>query len=89
MLLHSSSLRMSREDVSVSMRDFAKKYRLLKKPTKTLFCSYFAEKIMMATPLLSWLLNKGLTVTKAEGVDLANILPRQAGVQGQRPWSGG
>ena len=55
---------MSREDVGENMREFAEKHGLLKKPTKTLLCSYFAKKILMATPLLSWLLNKGLIVTK-------------------------
>lgn len=56
---------MSRDDVSPTMKAFAEKHDLLKKPTKTLLCSHFANKILMSTPLLSWLLNKGLVVTKA------------------------
>lgn len=54
----------SRSDVLTHMREFAESNGLLKKPSKSLIGSYFGNKILMATPLVSWLLNHGLIVTK-------------------------
>jgi len=55
---------LSREDIGEHMRAFAIENDLLKKPTKTLLNSYYAKKILLATPLLQWYLNHGLKVTK-------------------------
>ena len=55
---------LSRQDIGAHMQSFAEKNNLLKRPTKTLLCSYFAEKILLATPLLQWYLKKGLVVSK-------------------------
>ena len=46
------------------MRAFAEENDLLKRPSDTLLNSYYAKKILLATPLLQWFLNKGLRVTK-------------------------
>jgi hypothetical protein len=53
----------SREEIGEHMKEFAEKNNLLKKPQKTLLCSYYAEKILLATPLLKWYLDHGLEVT--------------------------
>ena len=55
---------LSRLDIGKHMQNFAEKNNLLKRPTKTLLCSYFAQKILLATPLLQWYLKKGLIVSK-------------------------
>jgi G:T-mismatch repair DNA endonuclease (very short patch repair protein) len=54
----------SRDDIGDHMRNFAETKKLLKKPTKTLLCSYFAKRILLATPLLQWYLKHGLIVTR-------------------------
>lgn len=54
----------SRDDIGDHMRKFAEDNGLLKRPSETLICSYFAKKILLATPLLQWYLNHGLKVTK-------------------------
>ena len=59
---------MSREDVSEHMKTFAEENGLLKKPTKTLLNSYFAEKILVATPVLQWYLHHGIVCTKVHQV---------------------
>lgn len=54
----------SRDDIGEHMREFCEKNDLLKRPVRTLISSYYAEKILLATPLLQWYLNQGLVVTK-------------------------
>ena len=58
----------SREDLSEHMKKFAITNKLLKSSTKTLVNSYFAKKILLATPLLKWYLNHGLEVTTVHQV---------------------
>lgn len=53
----------TRSDIGEHMRQFAEEEGLLKRPTRTLLCSYFAEKSLIATPLLRWYLQHGLVVT--------------------------
>ena len=55
---------LSRDDVGSHMKKFAEDNNLLKRPTSTLLSSYFGEKILMATPLLQWLLKNGIICTK-------------------------
>ena len=55
---------LDRDSIGEHMKKFAVENGLLKKPTKTLLCSYFADRILLATPLLQWYLSKGLIVTK-------------------------
>lgn len=55
---------MGRGDIGPHMRKFAEENDLLKKPTRTLLCSYFGKRMLFATPLLRWYLNHGLRVTK-------------------------
>ena len=56
------------DSIGLTMRKFAEKNDLLKRPTCSLIGSYFGKKILMATPLLQWLLHKGLTCTKVSQV---------------------
>jgi hypothetical protein len=53
----------SRDDVGDHMKNFAIENKLLRKPQKTLLCSYYGEKILLASPLLKWYLEHGLEVT--------------------------
>ena len=46
------------------MVKFAVDNNLLSKPQKMLIESYFADKILLITPLLKWCVNHGLEVTK-------------------------
>ena len=46
------------------MEKFAVDNNLLSKPSKILIGSYFADKILLITPLLKWCINHGLEVTK-------------------------
>ena len=55
---------LSRDDIGEHMKKFAQENGLLKKPSKTLLNSYFAQKILLSTPLLQWYINHGLKVTK-------------------------
>ncbi|XP_067945797.1 uncharacterized protein [Watersipora subatra] len=55
---------LSRDDIGDHMREFAEKHNLLKRPMKTLLNSYFAKKILLATPLLRWYLNHNIKCTK-------------------------
>ena len=55
---------LSRDCIGQHMKDFAEKNGLLKRPMKTLLSSYHAKKILLATPLLQWLINHGLICTK-------------------------
>lgn len=58
----------SKEDIGEHMKKFANDNDLLKKPSHTLLCSYYADKILLATPLLQWYLQHGLVVTKVHQV---------------------
>lgn len=53
-----------RDSIGEHMKKFAEANGLLKKPSKSLLCSYFANRILLATPLLQWYLSKGLVVSK-------------------------
>ena len=54
--------------VGAWMASFAEKHDLLKKPTSSLITSYFADEILLATPLLKWYLQHGLEVTSIQQV---------------------
>lgn len=54
----------SRDDIGKQMKIFAQDNELLKNPMKTLLNSYYANKILIATPLLRWYLTHGLVCTK-------------------------
>ena len=53
----------SRDDIGNFMRDYCEKFNVLKHPSKLLISSYFAEKIVLITPLLKYYLELGLEVT--------------------------
>lgn len=53
-----------RNSIGPTMRTFAEKNDLLKRPASSLISSYFGKKILMATPLLQWLLQQGLVCDK-------------------------
>ena len=55
---------LTRDDIGEHMKEFAENNSLLKRPTKTLLNSYYATKILLATPLLRWYLQHGLKCTK-------------------------
>ena len=55
---------LSLDHVGERMKSFAKRHKLLARPRKTLLCSYFADKILLGTPLLQWYLKHGVKVTK-------------------------
>ena len=55
---------LSSDHIGLHMKRFAQDNGLLKSPVKTLLCSYFADKILLATPLLQWLLDWGIEVTE-------------------------
>ena len=55
---------LDRNSIGIHMKSFAEANKLLKKPSKTLLCSYYGNRILLATPLLQWYLSKGLVVTK-------------------------
>ena len=54
----------SREDIGRFMKAFAEENNNMPKPRRSLIGSFFATKMMMATPLLKWYLAHGLEVPK-------------------------
>ena len=58
------NVEVGREDIGDLMERFAVDNNLLPKPQKMLIGSYFADKILLITPLLKWYINHGLEVTK-------------------------
>ena len=52
------------EDIGEHMRGFCVAHGILEKPRRTLISSYVGNDIMLGTPLLKWLLEHGLRVTK-------------------------
>ena len=53
----------SRDDVGAHMREHLKSEGKIKIPQRQLIGSYFAQKILLGSPLLKWYLEKGLLVT--------------------------
>ena len=53
----------SRDDVGEHMRDHLKSEGKIKIPQRQLIGSYFAQNILLGSPLLKWYLDKGLIVT--------------------------
>ena len=51
-------------DISPLMKTFAAERGIMRQPRRSLISSYFAEKSLIATPLLKWYLEMGLEVTK-------------------------
>ena len=57
-----------REDISPFMRSYCEKAGSLKKPTRLLISSYYADHILLITPLLKYYMDMGLEVTKVHTV---------------------
>mgnify|MGYP006375582401 FL=1 len=53
----------SKEDIGPHMREYAEQHKLLSTSRRTLIGSFVGEKILLATPLLRWYLQKGLEIT--------------------------
>ena len=49
------NVNISREDLGDSMRLFAEENGIMSQPRRSLIGSFFGEKILLATPLLRWL----------------------------------
>ena len=58
----------TKNDIGEHMKRFVEENGVLKSPTRPLIASYWAGKIMLATPLLKWYLNHGLVVTRVHEV---------------------
>ncbi|KAK3705281.1 hypothetical protein QZH41_008170 [Actinostola sp. cb2023] len=58
------NVEISREDIGQYMKDFAEEYNIMPRPRRSLIGSFFAENILLATPLIKWYLDHGLEVTK-------------------------
>ena len=58
------NVEVGREDIGDLMEKFAVDNNLLSKPQKMLIASYFADKLLLITPLSKWYINHGLEVTK-------------------------
>ncbi|KAJ8020607.1 hypothetical protein HOLleu_40243 [Holothuria leucospilota] len=52
------------EDIGEHMKTFALDGNIMTKPRKSLIGSMFGEKILLATPLVKWYLDKGLQITR-------------------------
>jgi len=63
------------EDVGEHMAAYAEAKGELKKPRRALISSYFANKVLMITPLLKWYMEKGLVVTKVHTLYQYNSHP--------------
>ncbi|XP_066265252.1 uncharacterized protein [Branchiostoma lanceolatum] len=51
------------DDIGPFMKQYAETHHIMSKPRRSLICSMFGKKILLATPLLKWYLEKGLEVT--------------------------
>ncbi|KAJ8020623.1 hypothetical protein HOLleu_40261 [Holothuria leucospilota] len=51
------------DDIGEHMKNFALERKIMTKPRKSLIGSMFGEKILLATPLVKWYLDKGLQIT--------------------------
>ena len=58
------NMELSRDDLSAHMRQFAEEEGFLKRPQRYLVGSMKGDKILLATELLRWYMEKGLVVTK-------------------------
>ena len=58
------NINISLNDIGEMMRDYAIENKLMSQPRRSLIGSYIGEKVLLATPLLKWYLDHGLTVTK-------------------------
>ena len=58
------NIHVSLDDIGEPMKQYANTNGLMKQPRRTLVGSYQGNKILLATPLLRWYLNHGLTITK-------------------------
>ena len=52
------------EEIGSHMKEFVEKYNLSKTPRRSLIGSMHGEKMLFATPLLKWYLDKGLKITR-------------------------
>jgi hypothetical protein len=52
----------SRDDIGEHMREFCEVHQLLERPRRTLISSYKHDDMMIATPLLKWLLERDVVV---------------------------
>ena len=53
----------SRDDIGEHMKQYATEHKMLTQPRKTLVASYFANNIVLITPLLKWYMEHGLVVS--------------------------
>ncbi|XP_066264599.1 uncharacterized protein [Branchiostoma lanceolatum] len=51
------------DDIGPFMKQYAETHHIMSKPRRSLIGSMFGKKILLATPLLKWYLEKGLEVT--------------------------
>ena len=58
------SAEVGRGDIGDHMRAFCEESKLLPRPRQMLISSYFANQMLIATPLLKWYLDMGLIVTR-------------------------
>ena len=58
------------------MKDQLKREGRIKRPQRQLIGSYFAEGILLGTPLLKWYLEKGLLVTRVR--PLVQYIPQKS-----------
>jgi G:T-mismatch repair DNA endonuclease (very short patch repair protein) len=56
------------DDIGPTMRSFVENNNLSRKPRKMLIASFFGKKILLATPMIQWLLNHGLRITRIHTV---------------------
>ena len=57
------NVKVSRDDLGDSMKEYAIGNKLMTQPRHTLIGSYIGEKVLLSTPLLKWYLEHGLIVT--------------------------
>ncbi|KAJ8044458.1 Krueppel-related zinc finger protein 1 [Holothuria leucospilota] len=52
------------DDIGEHMKNFALERKIMSKPRKSLIGSMFGKKLLLATPLVKWYLDKGLKITR-------------------------
>ena len=57
------NIEISRDDIGQHMQTFAEEENIMSQPRRSLVGSYFSEKILLASPLITWYLEHGLEVT--------------------------
>ena len=55
---------LEKADIGKIIKSFSEENRLLKKPRRMVILIYFAEKILLTSPLARWYINDGLEISK-------------------------